>query len=215
MSPNAWRRCAGTAAGGGPRSPMVCTISGSSMWMLGGIRRGYSWNSSITISGHSVITLKELVLRVCTPLGTASAAMGAAPEDSSPNMVRTVSLTPLYTSHTKCRKGVTSLSRLGRKLRCRSKMMRRHISELSSFSALSASMARRSSSLSCGRRISLCGSRLSISSTTLRSLCSALSAVCGGTLSRRCWNTGRNALRNLGYSDVCTISIASRTSVAS
>mmetsp|Transcript_18729 Transcript_18729/g.46519 ORF Transcript_18729/g.46519 Transcript_18729/m.46519 type:complete len:235 (+) Transcript_18729:90-794(+) len=215
MSPKAWRRCGGTVVGSGPRRPMVRTMSGSNIWILGGMRRAYSWKSSMTMRGHSVMTLKDSTLRVCIPVGTASAPTPTAPVAASPNIVVTVSFTPLYTSHTNCRKGATSDSSDGRKLRCRSKMIRRQMSALSSFSARSASIVSRSSSLSCGRKISLCGKRLSISSTTLRSLCSGESSAWGGTDSSTFWKAGRYAARNLGYSDVLTISMASRTSVAS
>eukprot|EP00982_Pelagococcus_subviridis_P015271 31387-Pelagococcus_subviridis.AAC.26 len=117
MSPNAWRKCDGTALGAGPFSAIVWTMSGSNIWMFGGMSRAYSWNRSMMMSGHSVMTLNDRVESVCTPVGTASAANGFTPAVSSPNVVVTVSFTPLYTSHTNCRNGSTSDSRLGRKFR--------------------------------------------------------------------------------------------------
>ena len=46
----------------------ACIISGISAGMLCWMYRGYSWNSSITISGHSVSTLQDSVL--CSSLDT-------------------------------------------------------------------------------------------------------------------------------------------------
>ena len=53
---------------------------GMVVWMY----RGYSWKSSITISGHSVNTLNDSVERVSTPLATVRAAWeGSAPAVAS------------------------------------------------------------------------------------------------------------------------------------
>ena len=215
MSPYACLRCAGTSSSAGPFSPIVCTIRGNSVWMLGGTRREYSWKSSMTMRGHSVCTLKDRVAFICTLVGTSSGPNGLAPAVASPNIDVTVSPTPLYTSQTNSRNGATSDSSDGLKLRWRSKMIRRQMSAFSSFSVLSASMARPRTSLSCGRKCSLCGSRFIISSTALRVLCSGPSSKCGGVVSSTFWNAGRNAARNAGYSAVFTISMPSRTVVTS
>ena len=212
-SPKAARRCAGTSSGLGPFSPIVCTMSGSRVWMLGGMSRLYSWNSSMTISGHSVITLNDLVDGVAEAAG-ASFAGFAAP--SSPKTSLTVSPMFLYTSQTNSRNGATSDSRLGRKFLCRSKIMRRQMRAFSSFSALRASIASLSTCLSKGLSASVCGMRFKISSVVFRSLCSGPSDSCAGVDSRTAVSAGMKAAMNFGYSDdEFTTSMASRTSTAS
>ena len=220
-SPYAPRRCAGTSWKEGAFRLIILTISGSSVVTFAGISRAYSWNSSITIRGHSVWTLNERALSVATAAGASASfspfffSFAVSAAAGSPNVRVTVSSTFSYTLRTNSRKGSTSNSSEGRKLRCRSKITRRHTSAFSSFSARSALVAIASTVLSCGRRCSLCGSLFSISNTILRTLCSTLSSVCAGTASSTAPKAGRNAERNLGYSDVFTTSIASRTSVTS
>ena len=220
-SPYAPLRCAGTSCKEGPFRLIILTISGNSVVMFAGIKRAYSWNSSITIRGHSVWTLNERALSVATAAGASASfspfffSFAVSAAAGSPNTRVTVSSTFSYTLRTNSRKGSTSNSSEGRKLRCRSKITRRHTSAFSSFSARSALVAIASTVLSCGRRCSLCGSLFSISNTRLRTLCSTLSSVCAGTASSTAPKAGRNAERNFGYSDVFTTSIASRTSVTS
>jgi hypothetical protein len=116
---------------------------------------------------------------------------------------------------TRSRKHCTSPSRAGRKFLCKSNIIRRHVRAFSSVSRDNVSVAIRRSSGAYGRKTSLFGSLFMISSTRWRNLTSTPSAGCVAGLRRRIVRkAGNRCLRKFAYSDVCTISILSRMSVA-
>eukprot|EP00963_Diacronema_lutheri_P006688 scaffold587_cov339-Pavlova_lutheri.AAC.12 len=116
---------------------------------------------------------------------------------------------------TKSKNGRTSDSREGRKFLCRSKMILRLIMALSSLSASRVPKQIFMRSWENGRITSLCGSRLRISSTVFLSLCSSPSLNWGFVPASTLRNAGKKAFRKFRYSEVCTISIESLSSVAS